>query len=53
MTSGIEALFTKSRESLTAAHVLIQDGYYDFAASRAYYAMFYAASALWAVLGLS
>ncbi len=35
MTSGIEALFAKSRESLAAAHVLIQGGYYDFAASRA------------------
>ncbi len=53
MTSGIEALFTKARESLAAAQVLIKDGYYDFAASRAYYAMFYVASALLAVLGLS
>jgi len=50
MTSGIEALFTKARESLAAAQVLIKDGYYDFAASRA---MFYVASALLAVLGLS
>jgi uncharacterized protein (UPF0332 family) len=39
MTSGIEALFTKARESLATAQVLIKDGYYDFAASRAYYAM--------------
>ena len=53
MTSGIEALFTKARESLAAAQVLTKDGYYDFAASRAYYAMFYVASALLAVLGLS
>jgi uncharacterized protein (UPF0332 family) len=53
MTSGIEALFTKARESLAAAQVLIKDGYYDFAASRAYYAMFYVASALLAVLELS
>jgi uncharacterized protein (UPF0332 family) len=36
MTSGVEALITKARESLAAAHVLIKDGYYDFAASRAY-----------------
>ena len=40
MSSGIEALLTKAKESLAAAHVLIKDGYYDFAASRAYYAMF-------------
>jgi uncharacterized protein (UPF0332 family) len=53
MTSGIEALFTKARESLAAAEVLIKDGYYDFAASRAYYAMFYVASALLANLGQS
>ena len=53
MTSGIEALFTKARESLAAAQVLTKDGYYDFAASRAYYDMFYVASALLAVLGLS
>jgi uncharacterized protein (UPF0332 family) len=53
MTSGIEALFTKAGESLAAAKVLIKDGYYDFAASRAYYAMFYVASALLANLNLS
>jgi uncharacterized protein (UPF0332 family) len=53
MTSGIEALFTKARESLAAAHVLTKDGYYDFATSRAYYAMFYVASALLADLRLS
>ena len=53
MTSGIEALFTKARESLAAAQVLTKDGYYDFAASRAYYAMFYVASALLANLGQS
>jgi uncharacterized protein (UPF0332 family) len=50
MTSSIEALFTKARKSLAAAEVLIKDGYYDFAASRAYYAMFYVASALLANL---
>ena len=27
MISGIEALFTKARQSLAAAHVLIEDGY--------------------------
>ncbi len=39
MISGIEALITKAKESLAAAHILIKDGYYDFAASRAHYAM--------------
>jgi uncharacterized protein (UPF0332 family) len=53
MSSGIEAMIAKARESLAAAHVLIKDGYYDFAASRAYYAMFYVASALLADLGQS
>lgn len=53
MSPGIEALLTKAKESLAAAHVLIEDGYYDFAASRAYYAMFYVASALLADLGQS
>jgi uncharacterized protein (UPF0332 family) len=53
MTSGIGALFTKARESLAAAKVLVKGGYYDFAASRAYYAMFYVASALLADLKLS
>lgn len=53
MNSGIEALFTKARESLTAAQILIKEGHYDFAASRAYYAMFYVASALLANLGQS
>jgi uncharacterized protein (UPF0332 family) len=38
MTSGIGALLAKARESLAAAKVLIKDGYYVFAASRAYYA---------------
>jgi uncharacterized protein (UPF0332 family) len=53
MISGIEALFTKARQSLAAAHVLIEDGYNDFAASRAYYPMFYVASALLTDLGQS
>jgi uncharacterized protein (UPF0332 family) len=51
MISSVEALFAKARDSLAAAHVLIKDGYHDFAASRAYYAMFYVASALLAELG--
>lgn len=40
------ALLQKAHESLLAAKLLGQEGYPDFAASRAYYAMFYAAEAL-------
>ena len=36
----------KSTESLDVARSLLRDGHYDFAASRAYYAMFYVAQAL-------
>jgi uncharacterized protein (UPF0332 family) len=46
MTPDIEALFRKARKSLEAARILIKDSYFDFAASRAYYAMFYVAEAL-------
>jgi uncharacterized protein (UPF0332 family) len=53
MTSSVEALLAKARESIAAAQLLIKDGYFDFAASRAYYAMLYAASALLADLRLS
>lgn len=51
--SEIDALIQKARESLDAARSLLRDGYADFAASRAYYAMFYVAEALLAVLGQS
>ncbi len=53
MTSEIQALLAKARESLEAAKVLAQNGYEDFAASRAYYAMFYAAEALLLEKGFS
>lgn len=43
MNPEIEALIRKSHESLGAARSLIRDGYFDFAASRAYYSMFYVA----------
>ena len=36
----------KSEQSIAAAAHLLSDGYSEFAASRAYYAMFYAAQAL-------
>lgn len=46
MTDPIQALIEKAEESVNAALSLAEDGYYDFAASRAYYAMFYVAEAL-------
>ena len=53
MTPDIEALIRKARKSLGAAKSLIKDNYFDFAASRAYYAMFYVAEALLAVIDQS
>jgi uncharacterized protein (UPF0332 family) len=47
------ALVNKAKDSLGAARTLIGDGYYDFAASRAYYAMFYIAEAMLMQLGQS
>lgn len=45
-------LLAKAGESLKAARLLLEAGFGDFAASRAYYAMFYAAEALLAAKGL-
>jgi uncharacterized protein (UPF0332 family) len=42
----IQANFARSNESIEAARLLLQSGFPDFAASRAYYAVFYAATAL-------
>lgn len=42
-----------AHRSLEAAEGLYRDGYHDFAASRAYYGMFYAAEAALASKGLS
>jgi uncharacterized protein (UPF0332 family) len=42
----IRSYMEKAEQAVAAADKLILDGYYDFAASRAYYAVFYAASAL-------
>lgn len=47
------ALLAKARESKQAAQVLRREGYLNFAASRAYYAMFYAVEALLLERGLS
>ncbi len=43
--SQIEALIEKARRYLKSAQLLIDDGDYDSAVSRSYYAMFYAAEA--------
>jgi uncharacterized protein (UPF0332 family) len=41
-----EQLLKKAHESLLAARILEREEMYDFSASRAYYAMFYAVQAL-------
>lgn len=46
MTPEVAELVTKARRSLSAARRLHQYGDFDFAVSRAYYAMFYATEAL-------
>ena len=45
-TEEIEANLSRARQAINAAKRLFQDGYPDFVASRAYYAVFYAATAL-------
>lgn len=52
MKPGSEALFEKARRSLDAARLLLANGNADFAASRAYYAAFYAAEAFLLEQGL-
>lgn len=42
----IAANLERSKASIEAAQELLTGGYYDFAASRAYYAAFYAATAI-------
>ena len=44
MESG--KIMEKARRAIRAAEVLLQQGHVDFAAGRAYYAMFYTAAAL-------
>lgn len=53
MTEEVRDFLDKSRRSIEAAKLLFSDGHYDFAASRAYYAMFYALEALLLDKGLS
>jgi uncharacterized protein (UPF0332 family) len=49
----VEFLFAKAQESLDAARLLAQQEHTEFAASRAYYTMFYLAQALLLKKGLS
>lgn len=49
----MDELLQKSRESLAAARVLLEQGFADFAVSRAYYAMFYTAEAALLKKGLA
>lgn len=51
--SELEALMRRAKDSLTAARGTLRDGFPDFAAARAYYAMFYVAGALLAHRGQS
>ena len=53
MNPDVPLLMNKARESLAAAEMLCGKGYHDFAAARAYYAMFYAAEALLLERGLA
>ncbi len=46
MNNLIHQILIKARQSLEAAEILANQDFFDFAASRAYYAMFYTAEAL-------
>lgn len=46
MTEPVRELLAKAAQSISAAELLMQDGYIDFSASRTYYAMFYTVEAL-------
>ena len=46
MTESQQELLLKAHRSLEAARSLLRDGYPEFAVARAYYTMFYIASAL-------
>jgi uncharacterized protein (UPF0332 family) len=53
MTPEQQALLDKAQRSLEASQKLVDQGFYEFAVSRAYYAMFYIAEALLDKEGLS
>ena len=46
MTPEQSALLQKAQSSIDAAKLLVSEAFFDFAISRAYYAMFYVAEAL-------
>ncbi len=46
MNKEVAGYIEKARDNLSAAKSLMKDGYYNIAASRAYYVMFYCAKAL-------
>ncbi|HXX24735.1 MAG TPA: HEPN domain-containing protein [Terriglobia bacterium] len=48
-----EGLLGKAEDSIAAAKLMRENGYYDFAVSRAYYAMFYVAEAFLLGVGLA
>lgn len=53
MNEQLQMILDKAGESLEAARLLAVQGYRDFAASRAYYTMYYTAEALWLSRGQS
>jgi uncharacterized protein (UPF0332 family) len=53
MTPEQTALLQKAGQSLAAARLLAGENFYDFAVSRAYYAMFYVAEAILLIDSLS
>lgn len=53
MSPEQQFLLQKAQRSLEAAQNLMQQGFHDFAVSRAYYAMFYVTEALLDQLGLA
>jgi uncharacterized protein (UPF0332 family) len=46
LSQDIPQLMARAERSLSAANLLIRNGYFTEAVSRAYYAVFYAATAL-------
>jgi len=46
MTTDQQILLRKAEENISAAGILTEQGYYDIAISRLYYAMFYCAEAV-------
>jgi uncharacterized protein (UPF0332 family) len=53
MKSHYQVILDKAKDSLEAARLLAGRGYFDFSASRTYYAMFYTTEALLLEKGLS